>query len=96
MKDLYAKFTRPESGYPSDVQDCKDANLELGKAYHVTTVDMNSSMTRIMLSGVKGLFNSVHFDFYEVEKVDITMIPRYNRFLPQDNVPDELRSWNTL
>ena len=95
MKDLYAKFTRPESGYPSDIQDCKDANLELGKAYHVTTVDMNSSMTRIMLSGIKGLFNSVHFDFYEVEKVDITMLPRYNRFLPQDNVP-ELGNWNTL
>jgi len=96
MKDLYAKFIKPDAGYDSDVKDCKDAGLIVGKSYHVTLVDMNSSMTRIQLSGIKGLFNSVHFDFYEVEKVDLTALPRYNRFLPQEDVPDELRNWNTL
>lgn len=96
MKKLYAKYVRPDSGYDDDQKACRDANLVLNKVYEVRNVDMSKSMTRITLAGVKGVFNSVNFDFYEIEKVDLTMMPKYNPYLPQEEVPEKLKGWDVV
>jgi hypothetical protein len=96
MKKLYAKFVRPESGYDDDQKACRDANLVLNKAYEVRNVNMSPSITRITLENVKGVFNSVNFDFYEIEKIDLTMSPKYNPYLPQEEVPEKLKGWDVL
>ena len=81
MKELYAKYAHPNYGYDDDQKDCRDAGLVLNKGYKVKDVNMSKSSTRIQLAGVKGAFNSVNFDFYMVEKVDITSMPEYNPYL---------------
>lgn len=85
MTNLYAKFVRPTAGYDSDVEKAKA--LTLDTFYKVTSIDMGSSHTEIILEDQgKTYWNSVHFEFYkEVDgskiRHDIFSDPKYNPYL---------------
>ena len=84
---LYAKFTKPNSGYDGG-KFARDRGLVVGEAYEVTHVAMGQSYTNIYLAGFGGKlsngFNSVYFEFYEdaecTEPVNIYEDARYNPY----------------
>lgn len=80
---LYARFVEPDAGYPGDKELVKRFNLEIGKLYKVSHVNMGQSFTYIYLSDYyKHAFNSVHFEFEEDGKsIDIYRDPRYNPYM---------------
>ena len=79
---LYAKFMYPDNGYNSDKEYAEKMGLEVGERYEVANVSMGGSHTSIYLKDIKGVFNSVQFEFEEDEKpIDIYRDPRYNPYL---------------
>ena len=89
---LYAKCTKPDSGYDYDSKLCKDL-LDMKKMYAVKEVCMGGWHTDIILEEFderyentpryKYSFNSVNFDFFDENNnpVDIYSMPEYNPFL---------------
>lgn len=91
-KMLYAKCTKPDSGYAYDSKLCKDL-LDMEKMYAVKEVYMSGWHTDIILEDFderyentplyKYSFNSVNFDFFDENSnpVDIYSMPEYNPYL---------------
>ncbi len=78
---LYAKFMYPDNGHDCDVKYAIAAGLKVGEKYEVEDLSMGQSYTSISLKDIKGVFNSVQFDFYEdKQSVDIYRNPKYNPY----------------
>ena len=81
---LTAKYMYPDNGYELERQRTAMFLVE-GKEYGVKDVLMGQSRTTILLADVDGVFNSVHFDFFEDGKeIDIYSSPKYNPYLWED------------
>ena len=81
---LTAKYMYPDNGYELERQRTAMFLVE-GKEYAVKDVLMGQSHTTILLTDVDGVFNSVHFDFFEDGKeIDIFRSPKYNPYLRED------------
>ena len=79
---IKARFTRPESGWPCDQEKVRKSGLIPGTDYEVERVSMGQSNTTICLAGYSGVFNSVHFDFFEDgAPLDIYRDPRFNPYI---------------
>ena len=82
---LYAKVTRPNSGYTFDKEKIK--GLPSDDCYfRVSNLSMGGSHTSIFIDGYRGAFNSIHFTFYKVVgnkfiEHDIFSDPYYNPYL---------------
>lgn len=74
VKRIYAKFTHPNAGYNSDIEEC-EKYLIVGETYKVHYIDMGGFYTYINLldkngniisceNGLPINFNSVNFEFY--------------------------------
>ena len=78
---LYAKFMYPDNGWDSDVEYAKKVSLKVGEKYEVEYLSMGQSNTSVYLKDVKGVFNSVQFDFEEDGKlISIYDSPKYNPY----------------
>ena len=55
-------FTHPRAGYTPNQVAGREAGLRVGEKYRVERVAVGDWGCRIELVGVKGRFNSVHFD----------------------------------
>ena len=81
---LTAKYMYPDNDYELERQRTAMFLVE-GKEYGVKDVLMGQSHTTILLADVDGVFNSVHFDFFEDGKeIDIYSSPKYNPYLRED------------
>lgn len=88
MKEIpltYAKLTRPEYGYEHNKRNAE--KLKMGEMYEVKRVSMGQSFTTIVLKGIKGVFSSVQFEFYNGEKepIDIYNMPEFNPYMGMMN-----------
>ena len=83
---LYARFVEPNAGFPRDKDIVKRFDLEIGKLYKVSHVNMSGWYTDIYLHDFgKIAFNSVHFEFEEDGKpIDIYHDPRYNPYMEDE------------
>jgi hypothetical protein len=78
---LYAKFMYPNNGWDVDVEYAKKVGLMVGEKYEVDYISMGQSNTSVYLKDIKGVFNSVQFDFEEDgEPIDICDSPKYNPY----------------
>ena len=78
---LYAKFMHPNSGYDGDVEYAKKIGLKVGEKYEVEDISMGQSHTSVYLKDIKGVFNSVQFEFYEDKKpINLCDSPKYNPY----------------
>lgn len=60
----------------------RETDLEIGKHYEVSSIDMGSCYTSVYLHGNERSYNSVMFEFYEDGKeIDIYSDPRFNPYL---------------
>lgn len=78
---LYAKFMYPDNGWDVDVEYAKKVGLKVGEKYEVDYISMGQSNTSVYLKDIKGVFNSVQFDFEEDGKpINIYDSPKYNPY----------------
>lgn len=79
---VYAKFVHPDYGYDRDQERAKEL-LKINEVYEVDNISMGQSSTSIYLKEVPGPFNSVHFDFYDKDdmQIDIYSMPEFNPYL---------------
>lgn len=78
---LYAKFMYPNNGWDVDVEYAKKVGLKVGAKYEVDNISMGQSNTSVYLKNIKGVFNSVQFDFEEDGKpINIFNSPKYNPY----------------
>lgn len=78
---LYAKFMYPDNGWDVDVEYAKKIGLKVGEKYEVDYISMGQSNTSVYLKDIKGVFNSVQFDFEEDGKpINIYDSPKYNPY----------------
>jgi hypothetical protein len=78
---LYAKFMYPDNGWDVDVEYAKKVGLKVGEKYEVNYISMGQSNTSVYLKDIKGVFNSVQFDFEEDGKpINIYDSPKYNPY----------------
>lgn len=78
---MYAKFTHPDYGFDCNIEFAKEVGLVVGEKYEVDYISMGQSDTSVYLKGVKGVFNSIQFDFEEDgEPIDIYTNPKYNPY----------------
>lgn len=62
--------------------------LKKGEKYTVERIHMGQSSTSIELVDIRGLFNSIHFEFYIGDKkVDIYRSALFNHYLPLKSNP---------
>ncbi len=77
-----AKLVWPDNGSKFDVEKVKESGMVVGCEYPVDTISMGQSHTNIYLSGFKGVFNSVHFEFFEDgNPLDIFRDRRFNPYI---------------
>lgn len=78
---LYAKFMYPNYGHDCDVKHAIEVGLKVGEKYEVEDLSMGQSHTSVYLKNIKGVFNSVQFEFEEDGKpIDIFDSPKYNQY----------------
>lgn len=78
---LYAIFMYPENGHDCDVEYAKEVGLKVGEKYEVEDISMGQSATSVYLKDIKGVFNSVQFEFEEDGKlIDIYDSLKYNPY----------------
>ena len=74
MEMLIARYMHPYNGRPYEREDAK-SKLKVGRPYKVTRIDVGQWYTTVWLNGLgdgsSDGFNSVHFDFYAVESVEV-------------------------
>lgn len=78
---VYAKFVNPNAGYDYDIKKCK--SLTLGEMYEATNISVGRYSTSLSISGFKGEFNSVNFEFYNdsMEPIDIYKMPEFSTYM---------------
>ena len=79
---LYAIFLNADDGYSYEAKVAKE-RLVYGKKYEVEEVCMGQSYTDIILKGIDGAFNSIHFLFVDEDGKphDIFSDPNYNPYI---------------
>lgn len=81
-KMVTAKLVYPNNGYHSDVEKVKGSGMVVGNEYPVDMISMGQSHTSVYLSGFRGAFNSVHFEFLEDGcPLDIFRDSRFNPYI---------------
>lgn len=74
-------MTNPDYGYDYDTEKVKIL-YTLG-LYELESVSMGQSNTSICLKGIKKMFNSVQFSFYNEhgEEINIFKMPEFNPYI---------------
>lgn len=82
--NLNARLVNKDCGYTSDQEQVKP--YALGTIFEVEDVHMGQSHTSVHLSGEKGSFNSIHFQFVDDEGLPVNIFkdPRFNPYIPRN------------
>lgn len=82
---ILAHLTHPANGWSSNAENARKY-LKSGEWYEVRRIDMGQSSTSVRLKNVSGVFSSVQFDFYDMDKkpIDIFKMPEFNPYLMED------------
>jgi len=59
---ITVRFAHPDAGYDGGQEAARKAGLVRGRVYSVRSMQVGQSSTYVELYGVRGQFNSVHFE----------------------------------
>ncbi|QAY01101.1 hypothetical protein ASwh1_33 [Aeromonas phage Aswh_1] len=86
MMNLYAQFTNPNAGYDRDKDKCRD--LELYRYYEVSSLHVHGCHTDVWLDGFDTVFNSVNFEFYEIDGYEYIPVNIYQKYYNHNDYMD--------
>ena len=78
---IYAKFTNPKAGYPSDKEKCTRLGLVINQEYEMQGISVGSHSSTVQLKDFPNEFlNSIHFEYYEYRNGMKYEVDVYSRF----------------
>lgn len=81
MLNLIAKVKTLNAGWEQEKKEMEEKGFNIGDVFEVTEIDMGGFSTYIQLENIKGKFNSVFFEFYDVITNELIDIYSDERFL---------------